>query len=71
MWVFMPAALNGLQNARTAELGFSPASRFTCSKAPPFVSTRAKHPMPIITGAMRSNWSLRGWNLPDDCHMSR
>ena len=71
MWVLMPTSLNSLQNARTAALGFSPAMRFTCSKAPPFVSTRLKQPMSIITGAMRSNWSLRGWNLPLDCHMSR
>ena len=71
MCVWMPASLKGLQKARTARLGFSPAIRFTCSKAPPLVSTRLKHPISIITGAMRSNWSLRGWNLPDDCHMSR
>ena len=60
MWVFMPASLKGLQKARTASLGFSPASRFTCSNAPPLVSTRAKHPISTMTGAMRSNWSLRG-----------
>ena len=71
MCVLMPTLLKGAQKARTASLGFSPANKLTCSKAPPLVSTRAKHPISMMTGAIRSNWSLRGWNLPDDCHMSR
>ena len=71
MCVLMPTSLKGLQKALTARFGFSPAIRFTCSKAPPLVSTRAKQPISMITGAMRSNWSLRGWNLPELCHMSR
>ena len=34
-------------------------------------ATRAKQPISMMTGAMRSNWSLRGWNFPEDCHISR
>ena len=37
----------------------------------PLVSTRAKQPISIINGAIRTNWSTRGWYLPDDCHISR
>ena len=40
---------------RTALLGFSPYSKFTCSKAPPLVSTRAKHPISTIRGAILAN----------------
>ena len=58
--VCMPASLKGAVKARTALLGFSPYRRFTCSKAPPFVSTRAKQPISTINGAMRTNWSTRG-----------
>ncbi|CUQ57526.1 Uncharacterised protein [Segatella copri] len=47
--------MKGLQNARTASLGFSPARRLTCSKAPPLVSTRLKHPISMITGAILAN----------------
>ena len=44
-----------------------PNERSSHTKAPPLVSTRAKHPISIINGAMRTNWSTRGWYLPDDC----
>ncbi len=71
MWVWMPALLNSLVQARTALLGFSPYIRFTCSKAPPLVSMRSKQPISTITGAIFTSWSTRGWYLPDDCHMSR
>ena len=71
MWVWIPALLNSRVQARTDLLGFSPYIRFTCSKAPPLVSTRSKQPMSTIAGAICSNWSLRGWYLPDDCHISR
>ena len=70
MCVCMPASCNILVYARTDSLGFSPASRLTCSNAPPLVSTRAKQPISTNIGAMRTNWSLRGWNFPELCHIS-
>ena len=30
-----------------------------------------KYTISMITGAILANWSLRGWNLPELCHMSR
>ena len=71
MWVCMPALLNSLVHARTDLLGFSPYMRFTCSNAPPLVSMRSKHPILTMAGATCTSWSMRGWYLPDDCHMSR
>ena len=64
MCVCMPASLKAFVKRLTAWLGFSPAMRFTCSNAPPLVSTRAKHPISIMTGAILSSWSANGWNLP-------
>ena len=64
---FSPAEVNALTDA----LGFSPYSKLTCSDAPPLVSTLSKQPISMITGAMVSNWSLRGTYLPELCHMSR
>ena len=46
---------NMRDDARTAVFGFSPYSRFTCSKAPPLVSTRAKQPISTMAGATRTN----------------
>ena len=69
--VCIPASLNGFVKHLTALFGFSPAIRFTCSKAPPFVSTREKHPISIIAGATFSSWWASGWNFPEDWNISR
>src|SRR5574344_734914 len=66
----MPTLLKGAVHSLTALLGFSPKRRLTCSNAPPLVSTRSKHPMSIITGAISLSWSTRGTYLPEDCHIS-
>ena len=70
MCVWMPTLLKGAVQALTALLGFSPKRRFTCSNAPPLVSTLSKHPISIITGAICTNWSTLGTYLPEDCHIS-
>ena len=71
IWVRIPASLKVLVKARTASFGLFPARSCTCSKAPPFVSTRLKHPISTMMGAISANCSARGWNFPEDCHMSR
>ena len=55
MCVCIPASLKNFVKRRTALFGFSPAIRLTCSKAPPFVSTREKHPISMIAGATFSS----------------
>ena len=70
MWVWMPALRSGAVQARTALFGFSPKRRLTCSKAPPFVSTRSKQPMSTMAGATETSWSTRGTYFPELCHMS-
>ena len=65
------ASWKGFVHSRTALFGFSPNNKFTCSKPPPFVSTRAKQPISIIAGATLTNWSTRGTYLPALCHISR
>ena len=70
MCVWMPALWKGAVQARTALFGFSPNRRFTCSKAPPLVSTRSKQPMSMMAGATSTSWSTRGTYLPELCHIS-